>query len=261
MQDQYAADVGDFGKYGLLRALTGMFPVASPRLRLGVIWYLTPNDGSSHGGHRGYLAPANAKRFRPCDPDVYAALARIDGSERSVAAVEHSGVLQPDTVFVNEVVPPRAARTAWADAAFEAVAVCDLVFVDPDNGLAPKSVGPLSTRAPKFVFLGELQRGLRPDQSLVTYHHLGRNGTAAAQAQRHLTALREAFPVHAEPWAVRFRRGTSRFYFVVPAAQHDGLIRERSDALLAGTWGQWGHFTRASGTGTTNEGGEPCSTR
>ena len=244
MKDQYVADVGDLGKYGLLRALTGMFPVATPRLRLGVVWYLTPSDGSPDGRHRSYLAPANAKRFRACDPDLHDALSSISESERSVAAVERSGVLPPDTLYNHEVVPPRAARRVWANVAFEAVAGCDLVFVDPDNGLVPKSVGPLSTRAPKFVFLAELQRGLRADQSIIAYHHLGRNGTAAQQAQRHLTALSEAFPDHAEPWALRFRCGTSRFYLVVPAVQHEAVLRERRDALLAGAWGRLGHFVR-----------------
>ena len=198
MQDQYVADVGDFGKYGLLRALIGLFPVGIPRLQLGVVWYLTPNDGSSHGGHRGYLAPGNAKRFRPCDPELRDALARISTSERSVAAVERSGALPPDAVYANEMTPPGAARRGWAHAAFRAVADCDLVFVDPDNGLAPRSVGPLSSRAPKYVLLDEVQRGLGTHQSLVAYHHLDRSGPATEQAQRHLTTLRAAFPDHAE---------------------------------------------------------------
>lgn len=153
MQNQYVADVGDFGKYGLLRALTGVYPPALPRLRLGVVWYLTQSDGSSDGGHRSYLAPANAKRFRPSDPELHDALARISTSERSVGAVERSGALPPDTVYSNEVAPPGAARRVWAHAAFRAVADCALVFVDPDNGLAPRSVGPLSIRAPKYVLL------------------------------------------------------------------------------------------------------------
>lgn len=242
MQDQYVADVGDYGKYGLLRALTGVLPVATRRLLLGVVWYLTRSDGSSDGSHRSYLAPANAKRFRPCDPDLHNSLKGIDGFERSVAAVEQSGVLPGDTVYWSEIVPPGAARRSWADAAFRMVADCDLVFVDPDNGLAPKSVRALSVRTPKYLFLDELQRGLHTHQSLIAYHHLDRSGSAAEQAQRHLTALREALPDHAEPWAVRFRRGTSRFYFVVPAVQHEVVLRERRDALLAGAWGQQGHF-------------------
>lgn len=56
--------------------------------------------------------------------------------------------------------------------------------------------------------------------------------------------LREAFPAHALPWAIRFRRGTGRLYLVVPAAQHEVLLRERRDFLLGGPWGQQGNFSR-----------------
>ena len=38
MQDRFVGDIGDFGKYGLLRALTGTYPEAEPRLSLGVVW-------------------------------------------------------------------------------------------------------------------------------------------------------------------------------------------------------------------------------
>ena len=36
MQDRFGGDVGDFGKYGLLRALAGVWPDAMPRFSLGV---------------------------------------------------------------------------------------------------------------------------------------------------------------------------------------------------------------------------------
>ena len=47
MQDRYVGDVGDFVKYGLLRAIRGT-------KRLGVAWYLHPDagpagDGKAHG--------------------------------------------------------------------------------------------------------------------------------------------------------------------------------------------------------------------
>ena len=65
MQDRYAGDIGDFGKYGLLRALCG------EALRLGVLWYAfegdrkrAPNDGK----RIDYLDPPD-EQLRECDPD------------------------------------------------------------------------------------------------------------------------------------------------------------------------------------------------
>ena len=36
MQDRFVGDIGDFGKYGLLRVLAGICPRAEPLLPLGV---------------------------------------------------------------------------------------------------------------------------------------------------------------------------------------------------------------------------------
>ena len=60
MQDRYTGDVGDFGKYGLLRCLRG--PDAAP-LRLGVVWYRTDSDivdadPVNDGKHVAYSATA-----------------------------------------------------------------------------------------------------------------------------------------------------------------------------------------------------------
>ena len=45
MQNRYTGDIGDFAKYGLLRAIRG-------RMRLGVAWYLHPGAGpDGDGGH------------------------------------------------------------------------------------------------------------------------------------------------------------------------------------------------------------------
>ena len=50
MQDRYVGDIGDFVKYGLLRAIRG-------EKSLGVVWYLRPNDGPvGDGRHTAYLS-------------------------------------------------------------------------------------------------------------------------------------------------------------------------------------------------------------
>ncbi len=49
MQDRYVGDVGDFGKYGLLRALSGPFK-SEAVLSLGMVWYLVPDQGNGGDG-------------------------------------------------------------------------------------------------------------------------------------------------------------------------------------------------------------------
>jgi len=73
MQNRYVGDVGDFGKYGLLR---GIFQ-KPPEYKLGIVWYLVPDgygdskSATNDGKHIAYLEDCNKPRFRGCDEDLY----------------------------------------------------------------------------------------------------------------------------------------------------------------------------------------------
>lgn len=61
MQNRYAGDVGDFGKYGLLRCLCG----EPPLLSLGVVWYLVSDEQCDQDAkHTRYLARDRERKFR-----------------------------------------------------------------------------------------------------------------------------------------------------------------------------------------------------
>ena len=49
MKNQYFGDIGDYGKYGLLRWLAGQ------GLSIAVNWYLTPDNASNDGSIRVYV--------------------------------------------------------------------------------------------------------------------------------------------------------------------------------------------------------------
>ncbi|MGH9580844.1 MAG: hypothetical protein ACRD2R_07620, partial [Terriglobales bacterium] len=62
MRDSFVGDIGDYGKYGLLRAL------AREDLRLAVVWYKNGEPTSSHGRLTQYLdKPDNGI----CDPLLF----------------------------------------------------------------------------------------------------------------------------------------------------------------------------------------------
>ena len=60
MQNKYMGDAGDFGKYGLVRWITGVTLTSTPSLNLGIHWYLTP-DGT---GNKTFTdtVPANSRK-------------------------------------------------------------------------------------------------------------------------------------------------------------------------------------------------------
>ena len=109
-------DVGDFAKYGLLRALAGD---GHDALRLGVVWYLTPDEGhSGDGGHVRYLLPGNDHPYVDCDRGLYKGLRTlVMTGARSVGAIRTHGLLPQGTVFYESVLAPfglSAARFAAA---------------------------------------------------------------------------------------------------------------------------------------------------
>ena len=110
MQNRYVGDVGDFGKYGLLRCL-------AQDLRLGVVWYLTPGECCRNDGkHVDYLQKPD--QFRDCDPDLSNRLKAIVESEhRCVHRVQTEGVLSAGTAVYHELLhfPPHLLRPARKD--------------------------------------------------------------------------------------------------------------------------------------------------
>ena len=58
MQNRYIGDIGDFAKYGLIRAITGI-------QKIGIAWYLYPDESHNKGGRRiGYLDKPDEHRWR-----------------------------------------------------------------------------------------------------------------------------------------------------------------------------------------------------
>ena len=257
MQNRYVGDVGDFGKYGLLRHLTGQreTPPSESDLRLGVAWYLYPDEShNADGKHTGYLddTTANLARYRACDPDLYDTMRRlVESGSRNIAAVQNSQILPPDTLYYEPSLSfplrmPRserkAARESWFQGALDATAHADMIFVDPDNSLSDPahgisaSIDPLRKTGPKYVFIADLRRFHQRGQSLIIYHHLGRRGTSVEQTVRVAEALKMSLDLPDLPRSLIYRRGSSRAYFIAPQERHRPILERRVSDLLRSPW-------------------------
>jgi hypothetical protein len=220
MQDRYAGDVGDFMKLGLLRALA-----SQTGLELGVNWYLAPEEShNADGKHVAYLEASHPQHaaLRRSDADLLDRLAAVVAGERSVAALEASGALPAGSItFSRRLGDGAFDRPGWHSEALQRLAPAEVVFADPDNGIRAKRRG---SKGSKFAFLDELADYADRGQSLVVYHHADRSaGGVPAQVGRRLAELREA--TRAEPTgAVIARRGSTRFFFVVPAEHHRAAL-------------------------------------
>ena len=252
MQNRYVGDLGDFGKYGLLRALCLPDADGDKGLSLGMVWYLVPDEGhNADGKHTSFLNPAtNVTLYTNCDAFLYDTLAQIVSSgARHVTSIRNSGILPAGTAFYEEPltfdgmphIGPAARearlrhRTGWLQRALAAIAGCDVVFVDPDNGFE-SGTKRHHKRGPKYAYFDELAPYLLRGQSLVVYHHMARNRPASEQIRLRLSQIAERLRGRDAPFALRYHRGTARAFFVVPTKAHSALLLDRAKRFASGPW-------------------------
>lgn len=234
MQDRYAGDVGDFLKFGLIRALSRP---RSADVRVGLNWYLAEDEShNGDGKHVGYLRPGarHHASLAACDPQLMAALQGVlDAGTRSVGALNACGVLPGDSPVFSERLPSgrSAARGAWHERALQATAGADAVCVDPDNGVC-FSTAPAKLH--KYALPGELRDYAARGQSLIAYQHADRSAPAGRQARGRLDELARA--VSQQPVAaIVAHRGSCRFFLITAAEQHrEALLR--AAVVFAAAW-------------------------
>jgi hypothetical protein len=162
MQNRYVADIGDYVKFAILRAL-------APGRKLGVVWWLFPNEQhNADGGHRQYLERPN--EWEDFDSDLFKALQNIK-EQRDVRALENAAIL-PGAVFISDPVPCGVReRGTWFEGIKTGITDCTLVFLDPDNGIAPEGLKLSQRRAGKSVTIEEIKALQKSGRAVVVYHH------------------------------------------------------------------------------------------
>jgi hypothetical protein len=264
LQNRYIGDVGDFGKFGLLRKLCD----GTPSLNLGVVWYLTDcgNETKADGKHVGYLDgvchSASQERFRSCDTKLYDALRQLlvdaDGKvvaeRRLIATIEGAGVLPDGTVFFSETLIHKegTSRSEWLRRALETAAKAEVIFIDPDNGIQSQSS---RTTGPKHALWSEIRAFASRGQTVVVYHHLNRSVPHEEQIKLLNRQFQERMPNGFETFYMLFRRGTRRAFFVAAAPPHRDVVASRLSEMLFGEWAKRRHFLpEISYTGTLQSG-------
>lgn len=223
MKNQYVGDIGDYGKYGLLRFL------ANRGVKIGVNWYLTKNDLTNDGNKTDYLKDDKEKCY---DPDLYEILKQVAGDKnKKVTWLEERDII-PNAIYYNYILDfkgknpqeRKAERLAWNKNACNKLKNVDLVFADPDNGSTDDEK---STRinGEKYVALGELEKYYCEGKDVVYYCHKARRKQADWE-----TKMRETESFGAKVIVLTFHRGTQRSYIfgVHPENfdKYDMLIKE-----------------------------------
>jgi hypothetical protein len=260
MRHIYVGDVGDFGKYGLLRALCGS------AYSLGIVWYLTEAaEHNNDGKHDGYLkleSSAKRSQFRDCDPHLYDVLKQIREQKRlDLSLIEASSIFESTCKFFATPVPhfegaypgKDAAQRRWEDRqrwhlnAMAAMKDASIVFVDPDNGIIFDTPSAGSRPSHKHAYMDELRGYINRGQTAVAYHHLGRQkGGHEALIQ---TCLRKCSVNGLDPWVIHYNRGTGRAFFVFPNQEHRDQLYNASQNFVR-TWSRHSRLIDLSSSAT-----------
>lgn len=244
MQNSYFGDIGDYGKYGLLRFLSGVTSNDTyPKLSLGFMWYLV-NDGGSNADGQFIRYLNQLQNFSGYDPELFDFLKEtvIVKNYRNVQALESSDLMPNSLYYDKQLVFPSTLavteqrrnhnsniRQEWFDEGLSQLKDCDVIFLDPDNGLEVDSYKPYSKNGPKYVSREELRQVLQNNlhQTVVLYQHIARikGQNAAQQIESKIQFIRE---LGAEiVYAVTFSNYSKRVYFIIPSHKHHDVITKR----------------------------------
>ena len=233
MQNRYTGDIGDFGKLGLLRQLS------RTGLSIGVNWYLTPDEThNGDGRHTGYLKD---DAFRACDEQLWSVLGEIVGEgKRQVSALERPDILQAS--FYSRILDftgtdkaeRQMLRWEWHNRAIQQLQNCDIVFVDPDNGLIVSSADG-TPKSNKFVLPFELAEYYRTGASVIYYQHKARRPDEFYMAQNKPLIVSRAFP-DVGNLGLKFKTTSQRYYFFLMQPQHADIITHCVEQMIETPW-------------------------
>jgi len=263
MQDRYVGDIGDFGKYGLLDFIS-----SETKLKLGVNWCLTsPTQNemkSDDGKFYDYLLPGTkyeaedkvskkyAQRIKECDEQLYKKLQKIvidwldqgkNPEYRCTMRIEDGKILPTRTIFYSRGLN-KTNRTEWLNNGIQSLSESELIFFDPDNGIADgiyiKDVG----KSPKHIYCKEIRDYFENGQSLVIYQHANRSDEfnnvlkdMKDKLIKNLGKINDNQIIY-----LRYKRGSARAFFIIMQQKHSDSIEKAVDNLLE-VWK--GHFERS----------------
>ena len=227
MQNRYVGDIGDFSKYFLLRELS------QSDLKVGVNWYFTEptekelKNNRGDGKHTDYLI-ADKYNIRNADPELFDKLRTlVVKGNRSIDSVVGFGLLPHIKNFFAKPIGLFNERETWFKKSLASLNGCDVIFTDPDNGINPKSISPLSSNANKYLLLSELHQLYSiENKSVIIYQHTARTGKVEQQITSKINEIEKCLSIQNRNLVqvLYTGLGTSRFYIAVKQPSHSSEI-------------------------------------
>lgn len=217
MQNRYTGDIGDFGKFLLLKHL---FPEQS----IATIWYLYPDETHNNdGSHR--VTKTNPTLYHHChaiDPQMAEVFNTIhEEGKRHVKCFSEASVLKNGHYFTQSILGEgENYRLQWLTRATEFIQAnrCSVVCLDPDNGIEPKSFNTLTIfKQGKYATYSEIETffTLECVSHLVIYQHFHRQQSHENQMREAKQRFERLYEGRGEVTIIRHNPVKARFYIII----------------------------------------------
>lgn len=140
MRDEYVGDIGDFGKFILLNELSAL---CGDNHKIGINWYynICPTPAFR------YLSNGNLSELTDMAGVLFTQLKNIHENRMPRLLDINKGKVIPEFKFYSAAIPyPKiindreGARNQWFKDSHKDLREINIVFLDPDNGIAPPTV-------------------------------------------------------------------------------------------------------------------------
>lgn len=237
MQNRYTGDIGDFGKFLLLKSL---FPNES----IATIWYLYPDEShNTDGSHT--VEDNNINIYHHCraiDPAMSELFNIIHKqSNRHVELFETYPVLVNAHYFKEPVLGEgRDYRRQWLIRAMYFIEETQsrVVCLDPDNGIEPASMVKLTTsKQGKYAAFSEIEVFFKIGcvDHVVIYQHFHRQSTHETQMQEAKTKFETLYEGRAVVRIIRHNPVQARFYIILSKHPHQLKLIRLLEHLMYGS--------------------------
>jgi hypothetical protein len=172
MKNQYAGDINDYRKYGLIDVISKVFSK-----KILFVWMLT-HDENNDGNKIEYLNKPH--KYRQYNEMLFDELKTIVANRRknnnldNIIAIENSNFLKEYKFIDDFIEDDKESRTEYFEKVYKLVSKYDTIFFDPDNGIEIPSCKYGNQKSSKFIYWREIENIYNLNKNILIYQHFPR---------------------------------------------------------------------------------------